>query len=110
MLNHLKKRGRTALKLANGALKLGGRLSPLHKESPWHKPYAYIKDGDMWRTFVKMVDAKGVEAVDITKVKGHATDEAVFAGTIRAEDKEGNDDADRGADKGSGKHRKRYWS
>ena len=37
----------------------------------------------------------------VTKVKGHATDEMIDEGKVRKQDKEGNDQADEAADKGS---------
>ena len=80
VVEHLRAKAGTVLKLANGALKLGGRCSPLHRESPWRKPYAYLKDGDLWQGFVEMVISKGVDAIGVSKVKGHATEESVIPG------------------------------
>ena len=39
----------------------------------------------------------------ISKVKGHATEEMVSEGKVKAEDKEGNDKADEAADQGATK-------
>ena len=57
-------------------------------------------DGDLWEHFYKAAAAKGAGAIEISKVKGHATDEHVRAGTVCQDDKEGNDQADAAADAG----------
>ena len=51
-----------------------------------------------------MVDAKGAEAVRISKVKGHATEEMVNQGKVKREHKEGNDASDEAADIGVEQH------
>ena len=89
---HMRLRSSVVLKIAEGALRLGGRLSPLHRESPWHKHFTYLKNGDLWRTCVEIVGAKGHQAVKASKVKGHATEEQVEAGKFSTEDKEGNEE------------------
>ena len=48
--------------------------------------------------------AKGPEAVRLSKVKGHATDEMVAQGKVKQEHKEGNDAADEAADIGVEQH------
>ena len=45
--------------------------------------------------------SKTPTAVKLTKVKGHATQEMVEKGDVQPEDKEGNDEADGAAEKGS---------
>ena len=55
VITHMRKKSRAILRMADGALNLGGRLSPLHRDGPWYKPYTYIKDGDLWQTFVNMI-------------------------------------------------------
>ena len=54
-----------------------------------------------------MLLAKGAGSVDVSKVKGHATDEAVAEGTVKQRDKDGNDFADTGAAQGSVKAQQR---
>ena len=58
-------------------------------------------DGDLWEHTQKMVEAKGPKSVSYRKVKGHATEEVVASGKVTREDKEGNDEADSAADRGS---------
>ena len=53
-----------------------------------------------------MIGTKGVSSVWVSKAKGHATEEAVATGAVRQEDKDGNDTADLGAEKGSGETQK----
>ena len=53
-----------------------------------------------------MCQAKGIDAVQVTKVKGHATEEMVTEGRVERKDKCGNDGADKAADKGSGEAQK----
>ena len=52
--------------------------------------------------------AKGPWSVWATKVKGHATDEDVDLGKVRTEDKQGNDHADKAADKGANDEQEKY--
>ena len=53
-----------------------------------------------------LLKVKGHRAVQISKVKGHATDEMVADGKVRKEDKEGNDEADAAAKEGMMLHGK----
>ena len=85
----------------NGALLLGGEVSPYHRESPWKRCWKLMKDGDLWGSFQKAVAAKNPEAVKLTKVKGHATSEMVQQGAVRFDDEHGNDLADIAAEKGA---------
>ena len=48
-----------------------------------NKPWAILTDGDLWEYFEQIVNAKGANAVNITKVKGHATDKMVADGKVR---------------------------
>ena len=60
-----------------------------------------MKNGDLWSFFAKSTQARGAQAVRLSKVKGHATQEMVEKGTVRETDKMGNDEADVGADEGA---------
>ena len=73
----------------------------MHRESPWKRPWQLMKDGDLWRSFYQTVASKTPTAVRLTKVKGHATKDMVAEGKVPAAEKEGNDEADGAADKGS---------
>ena len=55
----------------------------------------------------RAIKAKNPWAAWLTKVKGHAKDEDVEAGSVLQEDKEGNDKADEAADRGSKKEQQR---
>ena len=66
-----------------------------------------MKDGDLWKKFQQAVKAKKPWAVWVTKVKGHAKQEDVEDGTVREEDKAGNDKADEAADRGSRREQER---
>ena len=88
-IDHIKKRAKVVLKTASGALRLGGRLSPLHRESLWFNPFSYLNNGDLWKLFYHMFQIKAVEAVQVGKVKGHATDEAVAKGRVKTTTKRG---------------------
>jgi len=68
------------------------------------KPFNIIPDGDLWEWFAKIVKAKGAEAVRLTKVKGHATEEMVKQGKVKEEHKVGNDFSDEAADIGVEQH------
>ena len=52
-----------------------------------------MKDGGLWKQFYNMIKAKGPGAVEMTKVKGHATDREVLRGEVDIEHKKGNDEA-----------------
>ena len=47
-ISHIKRRSAAVLRTVTGALRLGGRLSPLHRESPWHCSFHYLNNGDLW--------------------------------------------------------------
>ena len=64
------------------------------------KPFMLQIDGDLWEVFWDTIVMKKPNAVDFTKVKGHATDDQVQQGKVKAEDTVGNDQADCAADKG----------
>ena len=59
-----------------------------------------MKDGDLWDAFGKAADAKNPNAIKLTKVKGHATWQMVKDGTVKPDDRFGNDQSDKAADKG----------
>ena len=61
---------------------------------PEAKHWKLQKDGDVWQAIWRLILAKGPEAIKVTKVKGHATDEDVREGVATAADKAGNDVAD----------------
>ena len=76
----------------------------IHRQVDAHskpkKPWALQHDGDLWHLYHRFVSAKTTQAIDITKVKGHATTDMVASGKVRAEDKLGNDKADEAAAEG----------
>ena len=63
--------------------------------------------GDLWNKLQQAVKAKNPWAVWVTKVKGHAKQEDVEEGTVREEEKAGNDKADEAADRRSKKEQER---
>ena len=107
IIEHQRERNNTELKNERGGLKLGGKVSPLHRESPFRRKWHVMRDGDLWQGFQKFVIRKCPWAVWVSKVKGHATAEQVEAGVVKAADKEGNDKADTAADRAS-KDEQRY--
>ena len=101
IIKHQIRRQDAKLREENGGLRLGGSISTLHRESPFKRIWALMKNGDLWSFFAKSTLAKGPQAIRLTKVKGHATQMMVDEGTVEAAHKEGNDGADKGADKGA---------
>ena len=96
---------------ADGAMHLGTDSSSfltkthtIHNHIRQHtlpkRPWALQRDGDMWHMYYKHAAAKKPDAITITKVKGHATQEMVNEGKVRPADKDGNDKADEAADEG----------
>ena len=67
------------------------------------KPFNITPDGDLWEWFAKIVKAKGAEAVRLTKVKGHATNEMSKQGKVKEEHKIGKK-PDEAADLGVEQH------
>ena len=65
-----------------------------------------VSDGDLLEHFYKCVEAKGANAVKVTWVKGHATDQHVLKGITTEENKDGNKVADDVADLGTALHGK----
>lgn len=53
-----------------------------------------MKNGDIWRSFKEAEKAKGPHRIQLTKVKGHATEDMVEKGDAAGSDKAGNDEAD----------------
>ena len=70
------------------------------------RPWATQNNGDLWEMFYDILLAKGPETYRGTKVKGHATEEAVKKGLVEMIDKAGNDMADKYADEGVELHGK----
>ena len=68
------------------------------------KPWNILTDGDLWKWFAEVVEAKGAEAIRLTKMKGHATDQMVQEGKVKQEHKDGNDGSDEAADIGVEQH------
>ena len=87
----------------DGRQLLGGTNSILHRPNPTRKTWSQEKDGDLWEVFAKLVRQRGPKSAKITKVKGHATEEMVQQGKVKAEEKRGNDHVDEAADAGATK-------
>ena len=89
IITHQRKRAEATLRNQDGGLILGGTSTPLHRESPFKRRWHTMKDGDLWKMFQDFVKWKGPWSVWLSKVKGHATQEQVDNGEVRAEDKKG---------------------
>ena len=70
------------------------------------KPWKLINDGDLWEHFYKAVETKGTQAIQITWVKGHATQEHIDKGISNETDMQGTYEADITADRGTELHGK----
>ena len=64
------------------------------------RPFELLPDGDLLFLIHRMLRIRGLGSVRISKVKGHADEAMVRAGTVRGLDKLGNDGADEAADFG----------
>ena len=84
----------------DGRMQRGGTNSRLRTKNVVAKDWRLVKDADLRSIFEALVQGRGPNSVDISKVKGHSTAEMVESGTVRAEDKHGNDAADTAADRG----------
>ena len=81
-------------------------IHSINKNNRIKKPWKLISDGDLWQHFYQAVQAKGTNAIKITWVKGHATEEHIIKGISNDKDKKGNDVADKCADIGAALHGK----
>ena len=113
----------TRMELAAAIIALGARL-PVHigtdsqsfmtkannvhdmirRGRPPRRPWDTQYDGDLWRIYHDHAKKKGVTALNITKVKGHATQRMIDDKTVLQRDKYGNDNADEAAEKGVQMH------
>ena len=63
-------------------------------------PLPLVKDGDLLATIHSMLCLRGFDTVQVSKVKGHATQAMVDNGDVRLDDLVGNEGADKAADLG----------
>ena len=92
-----------AIQLLQQAAKMEERQGKGEKVNtckPFKKAWGLQKDGDLWGTAWKAVLHRGASNQKIRKVKGHATEQDVAQGRSTAEDRFGNDKADKNADEG----------
>ena len=61
----------------------------------YSKPWELQANGDIWRKFEKIIDERGQGTTKVTKLKGHAEQHHVDDTLITAENKAGNETADR---------------
>ena len=76
-------------------------LKRIHQHKRFKRPWGVISDGDLWAHFAKAVKAKGTRGIQITWVKGHANEAHIEAGVTDLFKKQGNDEADNCADRGT---------
>ena len=75
-------------------------MAKLHQKSAKKKPWQFVQHGDLWSKVENTVKANTPKTITHTKQKGHATQQMVDEGKVDADDKEGNRQSDRAADKG----------
>ena len=63
-------------------------------KNPFKKAWGLQTDGGLWEQAWIAILRRGSRNQKVRKVKGHATDEQVEAGTVKIEDKVGNDKSD----------------
>ena len=80
-----------------GVVRHVGRLLDDH---PGSVPFELVKDGDLLLFIDRMLHLRGLDAVRISKVKGHADESMVLHGLVRESDRFGNSAADDVADFG----------
>ena len=80
------------------AIRLQGILD---KPTDMHRrPWLLLKDGDVWQAIHASVTCKGAQAIRVTWVKGHATQEHIILGKATKDSLIGNATADLLADQG----------
>ena len=80
-----------------GVVRHVGRLLDGH---PGSVLFELVKDGDLLLLIDRMLHLRGLDAVRISKVKGHADESMVLHGLVRESDRFGNSAADDAADFG----------
>ena len=96
------------------ALRLGAPPIVLYSDSAffvggWQRGQAWCTAGgrahaDVWRQFWQMAADFGIGAIQVVKVKGHATQAMVDGGLVNDVDRWGNEQADDAAKKGAALH------
>ena len=71
------------------------------------RPFELLPDGDLLFLIDRVLRIRGLGSVRVSKVKGHADEAMVRAGTVRGLEKLGNDGADEAAD--FGRRRVPWW-
>ena len=64
------------------------------RKNNWTIKGRKMRNADLWAQLDHILEARPVESVQITKIRGHTTTHDVFQGTVTLHDKEGNDAAD----------------
>ena len=83
-----------------GVVKRAKALLKARRRNAHVRHWALQDDGDVWQAIDQGVQSKGLAAVAVSKVKGHATINEVHQGLVTAAQRDGNNAADTGADKG----------
>eukprot|EP00969_Alexandrium_andersonii_P032134 1403975-Alexandrium_andersonii.AAC.1 len=81
------------------------RFAALKQGRLFAKPWQLVRDGDVWRRIHDAMEAKGLPAVEVTKVRGHALVQDVASGLCTDAQRVGNDHADMCATMGIERHR-----
>ena len=81
-----------------------GNLEKLRKQKTSKHKWKLMHDGDLWEHFYRAVVCKGPNAVRLTWVKGHATQDHIDKNITTLVNKIGNDKADDTADLGTSLH------
>ena len=89
-----------AIQMMKAAAKYEEQDKSQRFRNPFKKPWGMQTDGDLWEQAWTALLARGTGNQQIRKVKGHATEEMVLNGTVKKEDKIGNDKSDENADLG----------
>ena len=89
-----------AIQMMKAAERYEEQDTPRRFRNPFKKPWGLQTDGDLWEQAWIGLLARGAGNQQMRKVKGHATDEMVNNGTVKKEDKVGNDKSDENADLG----------
>lgn len=91
------------IEIARGWKATHGADASLPKR-PLRKLFGTQADGDIWKEWWHILEARGPYSVWASKVKCHATTQMVDNGMVSLPDKDGNDNADRAANSGVNAH------
>lgn len=100
-IDHETRKGEAVLRGEKGQFKLGGAISPLHRNTPFKRQWESFKSSGLWQIYQRSIQQRGTGKTELRKVKGPATEEMRETGKYDRKEKRGNGNSDEAAGKRS---------